>query len=642
MIKKNRDSQYIILSSPADAVHALQTVIQLNPGKSVTWVYLGKSYSLIKQCRKDFVNKACEIEIHNDLDDISKKSEADYISSIEKLNEINKNNLVWWFTPVSTRCPLISDVFQNLCYIRLVENLFTEDRIPSIIIIESSGLLCIIDQLLTNSGFDTSFPSHSERKKKKSFRLVCKIFFQDNYHTLFIAIKKSLLAPMVEICDIITRAYKRRFASSLTKRDIDPVLINKKTIMIITFFFQDDINDGKFVDRYHPYLYDYLKSKGYDILIYPRFCQEIINPELYEKIRSNPDAILIPEDYLSIFDYFKAFFKCITGKYRLKIKFDSNDPLYILEDYIIDEVHSITTTNILRNYLTYFAFRNIMKEGQNIQSIILWHENQYDERGIIRAVREMSPDTPISGYQGFIHYTNYLNIMPVQSEVHAGITPDRFLITGKSQINFITKYTKDQKFSIAAALRYNYIYRENNKYFNTISHSRECIVIILPGMEQAIEIVDMVFSLSQEGHFSLPVYIKDHPNCSYESLEKNLIIENFLKYTGKVVDLPYMFPIIITGTSSVVIETLCMGIPTIFLGRSNTLNFDPVNQEIPHYYRCNSAYEIISTINGIINLKDNNIEERLKITQKIKDEFFTPISDESMRTFIEDIKYYNF
>ena len=637
----NNDKQTgtVVLITPSSVVQALNPEVQKDKKNRVTWVYIGKSYQIKKQCREVIGTAASEVDICHDLDVIINGSENDYISLMERLNDANSDNLAWWFSPVSTRCPLLTDFFLNICYYRLVEKMCDNNRVPSVIIVESTDLLGILNKVLADRGFSISSPLKSGETKPGGtyFRSVRRVADFFNPFQISHIIRQSVLPSVFNTYRFIVRAYHRRLSAYKTRRS-DPLGNLKKTVLVVTYFLQNSMTEGRFIDRYHPYLYEYLKGKGFDLLIYPRFYEDNASLKVYDDIRRNEDRILIPEDYLSISDYVYGLLYCFHKKRRVKIEINQDDPYYILQDLIRKEIENGSILEILAGYLTYRASRNILEKGKNIRSIILWNENQYDDRGIIRAARTVCPDTPIMGFRGYIHITNYCNILPLESEARAGLTPTRFLITGASQKDFITKYSNSQRFSIAAALRYNHIFLEK-KYdlADTTMHPRECIVIILPGMEQALEIIDKVYSSMQEGHLVLPCYVKDHPNCPFKSVESDGMKGFFIPYTGTIDELPLMYPIIISGTTSTIIETLCMGIPSIFLSRENSINFDLITDEVTHYYRLCSRNELITTIKEIMNRDKTEYDEIIQASRKIQEDFFTPINEETMRPFIEDI-----
>ena len=109
----------IILYSDLDGNERLiSKFVHINNGN---WVYFGKNYINFKKIESFFGSKFEYIEISELLDKVSGLYRDDYNMYIDQLNRLNKDKFEWWFTPLSSRNIYLNDVFQNICYWNVVE-----------------------------------------------------------------------------------------------------------------------------------------------------------------------------------------------------------------------------------------------------------------------------------------------------------------------------------------------------------------------------------------------------------------------------------------------------------------------------------------------------------------------------------------
>jgi hypothetical protein len=414
-------------------------------------------------------------------------------------------------------------------------------------------------------------------------------------------------------------------------QDIDPFTKTGKKILITTFFFTESLKNGKYEDRYFPELFEYLRQNGYDPIIYPRFPTEIDAPDIVDAMRNSFDSFIIPEDHLSFIYNIRIIYAGIQDRYKLKIDIPPDDILHPLRKQIENDVSNTSVFLTSRSYLTYFSALRIFDQCANLHSMILWYENQYDDRAIAYAMHRKKKNVPIIGYQGFLHYSYYFNTMPVQTEVDAGVSPNLILIAGSSQQEYISRYSNLPSKTVSA-LRYSHVHK--NIDIAHIYHKRECIIVLLPyELDHACEILSAVQILAQWVH--LPISIKPHHAFSlsyYENVFGNKM--EFSEYNETVSELYTHHPIIIGGTSSVSVETISCGIPTIFFMQKTTIALDPLPNGAPHYYRCYTPEGLRSAIHEILQYTQDDLHEIEIASKQIRDEHFTPITPDTMKPFL--------
>ena len=613
---------YNIIIAQAEQIEKIVPITRKHfEGNKITWVYFGKSFTHLQVCRKQLIEHN-EIDYFDQLQNIAIAVEPEYIAAIERLNETNKNNLFWWFSSPSTRCPYLHDYFIDLCHLRLIEDMHKKGKLPTIIVTESFNLATILDKELQKKGIQTLIPFEQEKgggkthNIKESGKKVANMIHLPFFYSTLLFVR--------------SRMKYRQIMKNETKKS-DPLIAPGKKILITTFFFPESLKEGKYDDRYFPTLFEYLRSHGFDPILYPRFPNQVDSSAIVTAMRNSADHFLIPEDNISVFDTIRAIYAGLRDRMQVQIDISPGDILHPLHEQIKGDMINTSIFSRIPSYLTYFSALRIFERCTDLHSVILWYENQYDDRAIACAMHRKKKNIPIIGYQGFIHYSYYFNIMPTQSEVDAGVSPDLVLVTGPAQNEYITRYS-NLPTKRAAALRYSHVY--TNLVHAQMFHPRECIIVLLPyEIDHACEILSAITTLVHS--MPLPMLVKSHhayPLTHYENHFGNSL--EFTEYTGTVPELYALHPIVIEGTSSSSIETISYGIPTIFFMQKTTITLDPLPTGAPHYYRCYTPETLLDTIHRILKHKKDDLYEIEMFSKQVREENITPITPDTMKPFL--------
>ena len=119
--------------------------------------------------------------------------------------------------------------------------------------------------------------------------------------------------------------------------------------------------------------------------------------------------------------------------------------------------------------------------------------------------------------------------------------------------------------------------------------------------------------------------IKTHP-----TIDKNLFIKkynfpkNFHFSDEDTHNLINNSKVVISGISSICMESICLGKPTIIIEKDKCLNFDPVPKFIDNilFKRANNYKELSKHIKFYLNLNDKEKELIVKKSYNIKNYYF--------------------
>ncbi len=581
------------------------------------WTYLGPDYLNYLKIEKYVDNKLQYIEISKKLDEISNIIRDDFMSYVDSLNLSHKDSFEWWFTPLSSRNPSMSGIFQNVCFLELLKNLCTELNYKILIVVAE------------NYSIGHSIESHEDYLKTKIFCMGKPVRTPLHYIAsgLFWIGKCLFKAGLNYIF-----AKLSAFNAQIKPKDMYSE-ISGKTCMIDVFVYEKNFSaDGGFADRYFPGLEPYLIKNGYNVVYYPTFAETKLNKySLYRKARANDRVFLIEQDFLRIRDYFSAMKSTIRS-----VRFNVNgSPLFNgLDICKIDEgdFKWSSLENIYMAYLQYYAFVRMSEIlGDKFERIISWHENQLQNKALCKAVHETFKGCKIVGSHAYIHFSNYLNIYPIDSEAIMGYTPDVILSLGNNEVKKIKRYMSKIDCHSSASLRYSNIFTRSKSNNHTTETIVKNILVLFP-----YSIVDIKYLLTKICEID-SVYssycrfiLKCHPDYDANMLKSIFDFDRIkadIQFTEKDIYSLYSsicVNAVISMSSSIIIESASLGIPTIVMFNPNSLTDDPFEKESwINVMRCYTNSDLIAALEKCFLIDDFTTQKFQKEGESIRNAHFS-------------------
>ncbi len=469
--------------------------------KDVSWIYLAKDYSRLKRLGEDLGSGFARVDISKMQNEVADDIRASYVQWCDELNELNGENLQWWFTTVSSRNPSESDLFQFACYLELLRRV--TDRhgcAPDFVVVESPGLASEILKWAKSRGIDTHILSCFLPKIIKVNYYLCFLF---RWIKLLIFLIFRFIA-----------ARSTRILSSRNNESGESVIVN-------TYVHKGDISkEGVFTDRYFPFLHEYLEKSGYLIKVLPILYGFKFNFfSIFKALRRSSQYFIIPEDYLGVFDYLAAVFSYFKFL-KQRIRFPGFNG-FGMEEVIREEKFAKFTSSLAEAILLYRFFIRMRKKEGSCKKVILWYENQVLHKAIIAGVRAVFPETRIIGAQLFLFSSNILNLFPSESEVEAGIAPDMLLEMSEGQCSQARSFTRSIPCKIVPALRYAHLFRDDYSNGFDTAKVRKNILVLLPfNIDEAIELLIGLKNILDKIDKGVAIAIKTHPDYSPDDFRK--------------------------------------------------------------------------------------------------------------------------
>lgn len=612
------ESQLLITSLSVD----LSKVRRLfGEATAVSWLYLGKDALKRRSIGVELGSNFEVADIARLHDEAANEIRGEHVEWIDALNRKYGDRLEWWFGAVSSRNIYSSNLFQYSTYLEVLERLWKAGQSPALIFAESRGLAEAVRKWAISKGIGVT---------------VC------DY-------KRSLVARLLS--PLRSWQYSLKYALVLMLRLIGAVtagiiygrkdLSGEGYVVIDTFLHGYSLSkEGVFKDRYFPELHEYLLKQGKKVIVHPVIDGYIQNYfSFFRKVRISDTKFIISEDYLCLSDY--AYALTVSLKV-LRIKVES--PTFRgfdISDIVEEDHREQSFFPAIEAAIIYRLFLRLGKGGMQIDYIIDWYENQVIDKALVAGVRKALPRTKIIGAQVFIHAPNFLNFFPCQSEVEAGMAPDLLLETSERQCKVAEVFTKDIPSRPAAALRYNHLYNGASMKDDICKDEEKAVVALLPfNLKEAVELLEVLSEALPDIEEKVTFFIKGHPDYSDKELisafGKDIWPSRFTVLSGDLAQALACASLVVSSNSSSMVEAAAKGVPVIFVGRQSALNQNLLaGLDIEGLSECFNAGELVATIDKYLTLSPSKLSEIRCEAEKLRDLFFTPVSDENMRPFLQ-------
>ena len=546
------------------------------------------------------------------VDNIAEKIRREYVSYLIKIGKDNEKNIDWWVLNFVSRNTLISRLFQNICFLTLLDERLKEGYTYDEIVVNSLALKKTIKKNYYKYHFKVSYKGigtlHVYLRKINS------------YFKVFKQISSRFLAAR------LTRKYKR-----IIKTD-------KVLTLLDVFIFRNSFDKGIYLDRYYPKLLEYIDSNEKEYMYYvPTFYGIKRYKEIFIEMRKSRQNFLLKEDYLKFKDYlFALLYPLRINKLKIKYRDFSGLDIYplIREEMGYDRVSHSSVYSLLN-----YRFPARLKEyGIKLNVIIDWFENQVIDHGFNSGFRKYYPESKLIGYLGAPLMDNYLSLYPTKQERICEVIPEEIDVIGNGYVSMVKEFCPDLHVKVAPALRYSEVWNGRNYFPDKQKYS---ILVALPIlMDVSDEILDIVLEAACSINIKNCIFnIKPHPACDIKKLSNkwnNKLPEMFKFVDGDFNAYIDKSDVLISSASTACLETLAKGIPVIVIGNSLGLTQLSIPRSVDKniWKLCYSVNNVVEAIK-LYSKKDNRIVNMYKIIGKeIRDNFFEPVTELGIRKFL--------
>jgi len=412
---------------------------------------------------------------------------------------------------------------------------------------------------------------------------------------------------------------------------ISRLKFNKKNInyddelvIISTFTMIDKIYiNNALDDKYFGYLYKILEDNNIQyVVLCSLFGDKNTNYRRRLKtynILSNENVNYLTEfEYLNIYDYFELFTYIIKYPfYTIKLinqKYGKYDKL--LKQELYSSLHKVT----FYKYVKYIFGKKLQILSKHKLKVFMWYENQVSDKLLIKGIRDSKIESYIYGCQFYPKCDVWLNEHPLLIEKEYDLLPDKIIVSGKKY------YCNKLNINQALSPRYNYLFQ-----YNVISRkivNNDTILVILSYYEEEN---NCIIACTQElyKHLNNKIIVKQHPN---NLLNSNIRLPNSWDVSNdNLIKLSTDTTFAITGSTTASVESVCLGLSTIIVGRKNNITLNYFNgkyKKIIWDVIFNSS-EIYESYSKLKNTRKRNINNIKTIMEDMRNDYFSKSCENS-------------
>ena len=538
-----------------------------------------------------------------------------FTNLIDSISKKHGQSIDWWVSSPASRNTLASPLFHYCCCIALLQELIQTNEHFTEIITDSKALKKILEDYLAKQGVNAK---------------VTLAQLSVRQHL------KELVRPIYVIFGLPLKQLLLFFAAKLT-RSLHKPLLSEPLTLIDTFVMPGYIEK----DRYYPGVLDALsEDEKQHVWFAPHLYS--FHPwqflQVIKRLRKAERNFILKDDFLKFQDYW-----CLWQHLFRVRKLQINTSLFCgvdISPLVREELTSFRNLGSSYVPLLNYCFAKRLKEADvKLRLVIDWFENQNIDRGWNAGFRRFFPEVESIGYQGFIVSAHYLCMYPTKEEKDNKVIPHKVAVIGKGLVQSARRFCPDIDVCVAPAFRFQHVWRKR-KYFP--AGNVYTILVALPIMiSEAVYILKLLANVANEGTGGVHFWIKPHPTASQLRIQSTfgaIWPEQFEFVGGNFNDCVEKSNLLISSASSACMETLAKGIPTIVVGNRHGLTHNPIPETITEdiWRLCYTHEEIVDAIQFYQTRSPEKIKEHKAVGKRVREEYFEPVTLESVRKFLGD------
>ena len=606
------------------------TNIQPKPDRPVTYLCLNEDFQDI--CAR-LKQKGCTHFEGPPLVDNDRESILiDYLDAIGRLSKENKDNVAWWATIIASKSRFYSPVPKLL-------NDFVLSLRAIKGCVEKDTDLCILG---TSWPVIVAIKNHAQTK---SFNVRVHAYPAGRLWSRVYGKARMWASLMVGIARAVVNVMKAHTAFG---KNAEHIRKDKPVYLIKSFVYKNAFqNSGSYRDPFFGDLASFLKDRlGDDIQIVTLSQGFNDRSQCYQKMKNVTDQIVVPfENYLRLSDILSASMEIFRNLLMGSIKVPSRLPFQQsdLAPLITELVASGGKAMPIWQYLYLYAARRFARQHK-LRVCLMTYEGIVWERLFILGLRSKSPEVLIIGYQHSVVVQSGAGVFQSEWESDFIPQPDRVVTTGEKTANIIKRYSfsPNEKILPGCALRYQYLYKHELLARRPSSDQPFTLLIALEGVIEVVELLSYAIIQAlklPEIRFTLRTHPIEPPEkflnvlgVSTNGLPKNMVVSNAKKVSE---DIENCDAVLYWGTT-VAVEALMMGRPTIHFDRGDVMSYDPLFEfnEFKWVVRNNSSLQ--DTLNQIRHLRDDEYLHRCNQGRKYVEQYLARNDELTMKNFLLD------
>ena len=535
-----------------------------------------------------------------------------YIEFMGRLNFENHSPL-WWAMPFTSKNPLATSLCRNVAYFLLAARLAKSSGTPLLLVTDAPDLAAQVEAWGHGEGIKVL----NLVKARRTWRGLVR---SHNPGAVLYAIARTLWISL------LTRGSRPRYSS------------REKHTVVASLLHARSLATGHYQDVYFGSLVDSLADGGNKVLVLV-LLQERWRRLLRELSSVRQGTLVVPaEAYLSLGDLARcgvqalgAYFSPPT--FRGGAEIDGYDMGLLVKRAIRSAKSS---GSFLLNLRVLYSARRLARDLQ-IDRCFYPYENRSWEKMLNIGVKRASPATRMVGYQHASITLSHTNFALGCQESGIIPLPDVIMTTGpivRDRLEREGNYPQGV-LKVGCALRQDPVIRDGARA------RRGRVTHILMALSTSLEEYTGCLTFLEEalaGQEGYQLRIRPHPAIPIQpALEIAPLGSHdfFATSSGPLAEDLEWADVVLYASSTVGMEAVSQGIPSIYLDLGNFLDTDPMLGWDEFKWSAREPADLLGAIHTIEGLSDGRYEELQEKGYQYLDSYLSPVTPEGLRSFTE-------
>jgi len=561
-------------------------------------------------------------EQNNEFNKIALEVREDYNDLIVNLSDKHLDNINWIVGSVASRNKYNSPLFMRCCRLAFIQRLIAQSTVIDEVKLADRQLANTIHDLFLTHNCQTKV-NYTEGVLNRVWRL-----FNPYYQYLV-----ALFLLIIRLIGGSKNGTNKR-VGDMPITLVDTFVLNNGSAD------EGSIDNGHYKDRYYPGLMDHLTDDEKKNIFYLPTIVGFKNPlKAFKLIRRANSPFLIHDDFLKISDYYFALkqpFRLLAIKVS-PVMYRGVDVSSLIKE---EMRHHCSDYNSILGLLYYRFAYQLNAQGVKVRLLVEWYENQVIDRGMIVGFHQFHKETKVIGYQGYIISKNlHLYVYPNESEYRSKAVPDIVYVVGEGLKDDLHEFCQDVVVEVGPAFRFNKLWRE--RAYNPDPNFFTVLIGLPIGLDDSAHILKLLAStLKKFKRTNYQFWIKPHPTSSSELIKSLLPGEwpkEFIFQKGDFNKVIERSNLLVSNASSVSLEALAKGVPTIIVAPQNGVVQNPIPEAISND-AWSIVYNSIELENEIMRYKEfTTVHEDFfdQLSLDVRKKYFNPVSRENTLKFLE-------
>ena len=586
------------------------------------WIYLGYSYRPFLDLEK-VLGKSEEMKtFHRRIGKKAEELRDAYVKSISEVSEKNRH-VAWHLSDVAENNTMTSNLFLDVCYLSICNNILEEKGEDLLIVVENKDLFSALEK-------DLEFSSAAGTRTLLESR------GKHGLEALRTALRASTASVRTAVGFLKRMMGRKRVFRSDAGKGMGK-LDNGNVVLVHTFANDGCFGeDGVFRERFFGELPERLKEAGFKVvyLLHTGYASKSLS-EIADWCRASNNAFLFVEQLVTIRDLLRAL---LLPFELLRVNIGSLSAVGVGISGLIRKKlwRECLNGNVRNPYLYYAAVKNLASRGNtNIRYFLDIYEGHVPERALRLAAKRFMPNCRTIGVSHTCFSTNHLSFFTSVSGSNYSVSPDILLCTGEAYKKiFLKQGFLGQSVYAVGNLRQGAA--EGYDSSSPRSGRRNRILVALPLLlNDAQELVWKVYQAFSGTECEVSIY--KHPMMAMELLD--IMIEGGDDGNIRFAEQPTAkglqeCDLVITTGSNVSADALKEGLPVISVVRTIGLSFEPLDWFESNVRYCCTPDEIREEAVKILSLPEEVRMEEGTVGKHLVDSCLGKINSKAMDSLL--------